>query len=369
MKNQGILVLLLAGWGSAAAGGDTHPLARQLEGRQCLLFQYVGSDRNATVLYVKDPRRPIVTYVESDGGMRYVAEYKIRGVPVELPKTMSIPELKHWDWLLKDQPGHQGLRPGDVVVVEEIKARKDGIEVKVRGAARDQRKGKLVFKLGSPESEEEAYAALLRVALPGPPFRSDAEETRVILAYAGQMEVSRLAEWLNRDPAEIARRVTAESVSLPGVPAAEGSAVRACFEACYGLLSDNAGLTLLEMRPAREDAGRVLLVRLRTQQPVLGRWDSEVARAQSVFEWTVAKVIQTLPRRCSKLSTTAYRVEVEYDYRDQGNRGTERLVSLVPAAVAAEYADRKITAGGAASQAEHQLNGMRVSLGERPRQN
>jgi hypothetical protein len=364
VRNHRVLALLVFGWASAALGGDTHPLASRLDGRQCLLFRYVGSDRNATVLYVKGPRRPIVTYVEGDGGVRYVAEYKIRGVPLELPKTMSLPELRQWDGLLEDQPKHQGFRPGDVVVVEEVKPRKDGVEVKVRGVTPDQRKGKLVFKLGSPESADDAYDALLRVALPGPPFRSEEEETRAILAHAGQMEASRLAEWLGRDPAEISRRVAAQALARQGGATPEGGPVRECFEACYRALSDDAGLALIEMRSS---ADGVLLARLRTQQPVLGRWDSEVSRAQAVFEWTVTKVIQTLPRRCPKLAATAYRVEVEYEYRDQGDLGSERLVSLVPAAMAAEYAARRITAADIASQAEHQLNGMRVSLGERRR--
>lgn len=359
MKNHRVLAPLFA-WASIALGGDTHPLAGRLEGRRCLLFEYVGSDRNATVLYVKGPRRPIVTYVEGDGGLRYVAEYRIGGVPVELPRTMSLPELKQWDWRLEDQPKHQGLRPGDVVVVEEVRPRKDGVEVKVRGAAPDQRKGKLVFKLGNPGSADDAYDAFLRVALPGPPFRSEEEETRVILAHAGQMEASRLGEWLGRDPAEISRRVAARALARQGPPAAEEGPVRECFEACYRALSDDAGLALIELRPS---ADGVLLAKLRTQQPVLGRWDSEVSRAQAVFEWTVAKVLRTLPRRCPKLSATAYRVEVEYEYRDQGDQGRERLVSLVPASVAAEYTARRITAAGIASQAEHQLNGMRVSLG------
>lgn len=358
--------LCAAAW---AAPPSTDPLASRLVGRRCLLFRYVGSDRNVTI--EDDTRRPVTTILEGSR-IRYVASWKLGGIPIEASKQLKPEELAWYDSRLHDRPSFKGFEPGEVVAVTEVDHKDDEVEIKVagtgfrRGPVKDERKGKLLFKLPNRSvTTAEILESVWRVLLPEPPYASDDEVARAMTSVVHFMPLSALAEWMRQPAEETIRRVAERSLDLSGLGVAEREAVRACYEGSYLSLSDRAGLALLRIGLAKEVEGTALTVEGRPHLPLLGDWPSEGARAEAAFDWAAAKILRTLPRKWSGLPLAGYRVTVEYEFRGREGWGQDKLVSLVPAPVAADYADLKISTRVMAGRSEHRLNGLPLSLGQK----
>jgi len=356
-----LTALLLAGAAIASAGDKAaDPLAEQLVGKRCLLFRYVASNRNVSFGHKDDIRRPVTTFVEGSR-TKYVASWLL-----ELRKTLSEEQLAWYDSRLHDKPGLRGFQPGEVGVVTEVERKDDEVGVKIRGEGGDERKGRLIFKY---EQGVPAMARVLedvwRTLLPEPPYATREDEARAMAAVVHGMPLTALSEWMRRPPEETIRQVASSSLDLQRLPPAEAEALRRCYEESYVALSDRSGLALVRIDIGADREGRVLMVEGRTHLPVVGGWLGEGERAAAAFEWTVAKILKTLPRKWTGPQLRAYRVVVEYDFRVREGWGHDRLESELPAAAAAAYADLKIGTKAMAAQGDHRLNGMPVSIGER----
>lgn len=360
--------LALCGAAWAAPAGD--PLAERLVGKRCLLFRYVGNDRNVT-LENNDTRRPVTTVIEGSR-TRYVASWKLGGIPLEASKQLKPEELAWYDSRLHDRPSFKGFEPGEAVAVTEVQRKDDEVEMRVagtgfrRGPGKDERKGKLVFKLKDRNAATaEVLESIWRVMLPEPPYASDEEAARAMTSIVHFMPLTILADWMRQPAEETIRRVAAWSLDLKGLPGAEAEAVRACYEGSYLSLSDRAGLALLRIGLEKGDEGTVLIVQGRPHLALVGDWESEGARAEAGFELTAAKILRTLPRKWTGPALAGYRVTVEYEFRGREGWGQDTLVSFVPTPVAADYSDLKISTRAMAGRSEHKLNGLPLSLGER----
>ena len=345
---------------AAPAAGD--PVAERLVGRRCLVLRYVGSHRNAS-FGKRDQRRPVTTIVEGPS-VRYVASWLL-----ELPKTHSLRQLAFYDARLADKPSQRGFEPGEVARVAEVKRKDDEVEVKVEGAqADDERRGRLVFKFpGGVPMVDRVFEVVWRTLLPEPPYGSEGEAARAMASVVHQMEVSRLAEWMRRPPEDVARAVAAVAPEPSGVSAEEARALFRCFEESYVWLSDRSGIALLGLSLEGPPEGRRLAVRARPHGPLLGDWRGEAERAAAGFEWT-AKVLRTVPRRWAGPPLAGYRITLEYDFRgSDDDYGADRLVSVVPAGAALDYAELRLSTHALAGRAEHRLNEYPVSLGDRSR--
>jgi hypothetical protein len=355
------IALLLACAATASAGEKTaDPLADPLIGKRCLLFRYVASNRNASFGQKDDLRRPVTTYVEGSR-TKYVASWLL-----ELRKTLSEEQLAWYDARLQDKPGLRGFQSGEVAVVTEVERKDDEVAVKIRGEGADERKGKLVFKYeqGVPPTAR-ALEDVWRTLLPEPPYATREDEARAMAAVVHGMPLTALSDWMRRPPEETIRQVATASLALQGLAPAEAEAIRRCYEESYLALSDRSGLALLRIGLDADREGRVLTVEGRPHLPFVGDWPGEGARADAAVDWTVAKILKTLPRKWTGPALRAYHVVVEYDFRSRDGWGHDRLESELPAAAAAAYADLKIGTKAMAAQGDHRLNGMPVSVGER----